>query len=157
MIDNTIDKNISVNVNDYLAPIVNTNSFNMPKIIAGKVMDVHTDEPLQSATVRILDQNGIPTGIGTTTNGDGGFYLDNVQLENLYNKVEFSYVGYTPQRMSPTAAAGNIYLAKVGDTLGEVVIVAKTMSKHKRELIIFALTVLIATLLMVYITKYMKK
>ena len=58
--------------------------------ISGTVVDAISDEPLIGVTVRVGD-------IGTTTDLDGNYRIENVGLERV---IEFSYVGYETQRLS---------------------------------------------------------
>lgn len=123
--------------------------------IKGRVFDATNDEPLQDASVVLMDK-ATTTKTGTRTSSDGSFTLDSPLLDDLYCKVAISYVGYETLLLSPSGANADIYLGRGSDATGgelPTVTVWATLKKKKREFLVFALSVIIASLLIVYISK----
>lgn len=120
--------------------------------INGRVLDAKTDEPLENASV-VVYEKGILTQTGTRTNIDGRFVLNSILLDDLYNKVNVSYVGYEPVTLSAMSANTDIYLTRKGETMDVVTVWAKIIKNRKNEILVFALTVVIASLLIIYISK----
>lgn len=72
---------------------------------------------LQGASVWVLNAEGLPTTLQTSTGENGEFVLRNVPADAL---LLISYVGYEPYRIRATANLGNIILRTVSAQLEEV-------------------------------------
>jgi len=66
-----------------------TYSQNITQIVKGKVFDKTTQEPLMGVNIIVLNSSPI---IGTTTNFEGNFILDNVPVGR--QSIQFSMIGY---------------------------------------------------------------
>jgi hypothetical protein len=119
--------------------------------ISGRVIDYKTDTPLENASV-VIQSNNVNTAVGTRTNSKGEFTLDSPLLDNLYNKVAVSYVGYDPVVLSPSAANSDVYLMIKGETLAPVTVWAK-IRNYKLEIVGVIVFTIVVVLLMVYIPK----
>ncbi len=87
----------------FFISIVNINAQNY---ISGRIIDEDTNEPLVGVQVFIKDLN-----IGTTTNEDGFFQLNN--LKNNSYKIIFTYLGYAQVDKSvdvPSGESKNIFI-----------------------------------------------
>lgn len=118
--------------------------------ISGRVLDNKTETPLQSASITVL-VNEKPSSTGTITNSKGEFTLDSPLLNNLYNKVLISYIGYESVTLSATSANTDIYIVRKGEELEPVVIIGKR--RLKLDIITIIIFAVITTLLIKYISK----
>lgn len=83
--------------------------------VTGKVLD-EKGEPVIGASIKVAG-----TGLGTITDFDGNFTLNNVPEGK---KIEISYIGYVSQTVEPKGNTPlNIKLAEDNKTLDEVVVV----------------------------------
>jgi hypothetical protein len=123
--------------------------------IQGKILDYSDETPLQGASIVVTDQYGKPTGAGATANENGTFTIESNQLDNPYNKVAISFVGYNTETMQPASAIGDIFLTREGQTLDAVIVTAKRISKEVLTLR-FALVVLFVVLFIYLSSKYFK-
>lgn len=90
--------------------------------IKGKIID-ERGEPLPGATIQIKG-----TIIGTTSDFDGNYYLQNIPADAL--SLIFSYVGFAAQVIEISdQTVINITLKDAGNTLEEIVVVGYTKQK----------------------------
>lgn len=92
--------------------------------IKGEIIDSGNDKPLIGATVAVLDANGVPTGDGVITDGNGQFNIDSLNLDQPGSQVQISFLGYQKQILQPGNAQGNIYLKPESIGLNEFMITA---------------------------------
>jgi hypothetical protein len=121
----------------------------------GQVLDYKTDQPLPSASVTVIDKNGA-TLTGQTADSEGKFIIESSALDNPYNKVIFSYVGYQPETIIPSPGFQGIYLVKAGETLSPVEVVAKIAKSNKKEIIKIILQSVLAIVFMAIAAKLFK-
>ena len=93
--------------------------------ITGKIVNKSTGEPMDFVTIQLLDANGKPLAIGTSTDLDGNFVLPNVTDGKYILKV--SNIGSVDQERPVTIAGENIvvpdiHLADDAKLLQEVVV-----------------------------------
>ena len=90
------------------------------------VRDSQTGEPIPYASVEITDQQGVYLGAGASTDGNGNFSIDSLQMQQGsfmrissvgYKTVSFPYDQYSILRIFP--------ITKQSTVLDEVVITAK--------------------------------
>lgn len=62
---------------------------NLTQTVRGKILDMDSKNPLTGATVKIVGSNPL---IGTTTDLDGNFRLENIPVGRI--TLELSYIGY---------------------------------------------------------------
>ena len=74
--------------------------------ITGKVFNKSTGEPMDFVTIQLLDKNGKPLAIGTSTDLDGNFILQNVNDGNYILKV--SNIGSVDQERPIVISGENI-------------------------------------------------
>ncbi|MCH5240032.1 MAG: TonB-dependent receptor [Muribaculaceae bacterium] len=79
--------------------------------ISGKVFNKSTGEPMDFVTVQLLDAKGKPLAIGTATDLDGSFVLQNVNDGNYI--VKFSNIGSVEQERPVQVSGANIVLDDV--------------------------------------------
>ena len=79
--------------------------------IQGKVVNKSTGEPMDFVTVQLLDTNGKPLAIGTSTDLDGNFLLQNVSDGNYILKV--SNIGSVEQERPVTISGGNVEIPEI--------------------------------------------
>lgn len=88
--------------------------------ITGTITEADTDEPLPGASIQLTE-----TGVGTATDVDGNFRIENVSPGE--KAVRVSFVGYRPVERSVTVEAGetvtlNVSLQTAARELSEVVV-----------------------------------
>lgn len=93
--------------------------------ISGKVTNKSTGEPMDFVTVQLLDEKGKPLAIGTSTDLDGNFVLQNVG-DGKYI-VKFTNIGSVEQERLVVISGSNvvldeIHLADDAKVLQEVVV-----------------------------------
>lgn len=93
--------------------------------IAGRVVDAINKEPLPSASIAVTNSFYEPVGPGTVADESGNFSLDSSELNNPYNMVLVSFVGYREAVLSPTQANGEIALNASDASLQSVIVTAK--------------------------------
>lgn len=76
--------------------------------VSGKVINKSTGEPMDFVTVQLLDSKGKPLAIGTSTDLDGNFILNNVKDGNYIVKI--SNIGSIDQERPITISGANIWL-----------------------------------------------
>jgi TonB-linked SusC/RagA family outer membrane protein len=95
--------------------------------ITGRVTDANTRETLPSATVRILG-----TTTGTVTDMDGNYSIMTISADDI---LEFSYVGYTTQKVKPGSnKVVNIALTQDAKTIEGIIITAIGIKAEKKSL-----------------------
>jgi len=123
--------------------------------ITGKVLDVTDNQPLGGTSLTVYNPDGTNSKTGTVALEDGTFILDSTILDKVGAKVGFSFVGYEPVKLSIAYSKGDVYMSRVGDSLGEVVVTAKMNSK-KPVLIAGFASVMIISLLIILFSKLFK-
>jgi len=91
-------------------------------IVKGRVVD-SLGNPLQGASVRVLDAEGRRTTLQTKTDDDGYFELRNVP-EGY--QLEFSYIGHVTITIMAAAEVGTVELQAVPSELEEVEVMVNT-------------------------------
>ena len=119
--------------------------------ISGKVFDNKDEIPIPNVSITLLVDEK-PSTVGTITNSKGEFILDSPLLDNLYNKVVISHVGYQNVSLSPSAANANIYMVAKGEDLPIVVVIGK-LRLNKLDIIALVFFAVITTILIKYIPK----
>jgi hypothetical protein len=123
--------------------------------IIGKVLDVNDNQPLGGASLMVYNPDGTNSKTGTIALEDGSFVLDSNILDKVGAKVGFSFVGYEPVKLSVAYSKDNVYLSRVGDSLGAVIVTAKMNSK-KPVLIAGLVLILIIALMIILFAKLFK-
>ena len=95
--------------------------------VSGVVIAADDESPIVGATVMVVG-----TTIGTTTDVDGRFRIDNVPVTAKTIKV--SYVGMTSQEVAITKGEIKIVLGLNSELLDEVVVTALGISRNERSL-----------------------
>lgn len=95
--------------------------------VRGRVVD-SLGNPLEGASIRILNATGDWTGIQGKTNQDGYFAFKDVPEDAL---LEISYVGFLQQTIQAAADVGSIVLKAVLSELDEVVITGYSAERKK--------------------------
>ncbi|SKB62492.1 TonB-linked outer membrane protein, SusC/RagA family [Parapedobacter luteus] len=90
--------------------------------VRGRVVDSLGD-PLEGASVRVLNIEGKRTTLQTLTGGDGYFLLRNVPEGAV---LEVTFVGYVAQQVSAISNVGTIVLKAVPNELEEVEVMVST-------------------------------
>jgi len=110
---------------------LNLSAQDLTQTIKGKIVDIDLQIPLPGATVVILDSDPL---IGSTTDLDGYFRLENVPLERY--DLQISYIGYEPYIISELEVGSgkevivNVGLKEASVSLGEVVVKADQDKKE---------------------------
>ncbi|SHK81282.1 conserved hypothetical protein [Chitinophaga jiangningensis] len=89
--------------------------------VSGVVTDGTTSQPMPGVTVRVKGRT-----IGTTTDAQGRFKLQQPAGNNL---LEFSYIGYERQELSPASAAF-VYMIPITTSLNETVVVSNGITNE---------------------------
>lgn len=112
-----------------LCAILITTQMIHAEIIAGRVRDKQTGEPVGFGSVRILH-----TGAGTTTAANGSFHLD-IPLNKNSSRIVISALGYQNDTLYVSALAANpeILLTPVANSLNDVVITGTSKGMHVKE------------------------
>lgn len=97
--------------------------------VRGRVVDT-LGNPLEGASVRVLNVAGKRTSLQTVTNRDGMFVLENVP-ENAY--LEISFMGYVTKKIRSASDVGRIVLQVIRNTVEEVEINAGYYKVRDRE------------------------
>lgn len=98
---------------------------NQPTVISGQVVEGQSQQPLEYATVKLLDADTEQLLTGTTTDADGTFALETDQ-ENVY--LEVGFIGFVTtkitalNRRNGKAYVGTVALAEDTETLDEVLV-----------------------------------
>ena len=98
---------------------------NRPTTISGQVVEGQSQQPLEYATVKLLDAATDELLTGTTTGADGTFVLESA-AENVY--LEVGFMGFITTRFTELnrrngkAYLGTIALAEDTETLDEVLV-----------------------------------
>ena len=79
--------------------------------ITGKILNKSTGEPMDFVTVQLLDSNGKPLAIGTSSDLDGNFILQNVADGNYILKV--SNIGSVDQERQIRISGQNIIVPDI--------------------------------------------
>tara|TARA_R110002096_G_scaffold6222_1_gene28709 strand:+ start:1921 stop:4296 length:2376 start_codon:yes stop_codon:yes gene_type:complete len=109
--------------------------------ITGKVMDAVSNQPIEYATISILDKSTNTPITGTVSNMEGHFAV-NTDAENFY--IEISYIGYTTKTFKTFSISKNtvdlkvVVLSEDLQALGEVIVRAeKSQTEFKLDKRIF--------------------
>ena len=98
---------------------------NQPTVISGQVVEKQSQQPLEYATVKLLDADTEQLITGTTTGADGTFVLE-AEDENVY--LEVGFIGFVTtkitelNRRNGKAYLGAIALSEDTETLDEVLV-----------------------------------
>lgn len=103
------------------APALQQDSRVKSNKFSGQVVDAKTGEPIIGVTVKVKGTN-----IGTVTDIDGRFSIGATGKSPV---LVFSYVGYSPQEVKPTAGNMEIRLKEDSMQLDEVVVVGFGVQK----------------------------
>lgn len=103
------------------APALQQDSRVKSNKFSGQVVDAKTGEPIIGVTVKVKGTN-----IGTVTDIDGRFSINAAGKSPI---LMFSYVGYSPQEVKPTAGNMEIRLKEDSMQLDEVVVVGFGVQK----------------------------
>ncbi len=96
-----------------------------PTVISGQVVEGHSQQPLEYATVKLLDTDTEQLLTGTTTGADGTFVLEATET-NVY--LEVGFIGFVTTRITELnrrngkAYVGTVALAEDTETLDEVLV-----------------------------------
>lgn len=92
------------------------------------------DKPLENGSVIITDQDGKPLGPGTKTDDKGFFSIDDPLLARSDVRLQFSYAGLRPVRLTANEVdeAMYIYLEESPTGLAPVAVVAKVKKKKPK-------------------------
>ena len=104
------------------APALQQDSRVKSNKFSGQVVDAKTGEPIIGVTVKVKGTN-----IGTVTDIDGRFSIGAAGKSPV---LVFSYVGYSPQEVKPTAGNMEIRLKEDSMQLDEVVVVGFGVQKR---------------------------
>ncbi len=98
---------------------------NQPTVISGQVVEKQSQQPLEYATVKLLDADTEQLITGTTTGADGTFVLE-AEDERVY--LEIGFIGFVTtkitelNRRNGKAYLGTIALSEDTETLDEVLV-----------------------------------
>lgn len=106
--------------------------------IRGRVIDVTNLEPLQGASITVVDAAGNYLGAGTATDAAGLFLLTSDKIEG--NKILISNVGYSAVLYEPSLLTQDldISLSPGASELPEVVVTASKKNKWIFPVVVLA-------------------
>lgn len=117
------------NINS-LSNQLNTSIQNLQQQIIQGVVTNSKGEPLEGATVQLLDAQGKTTPIQTKTNQKGEFILRGIE-EN--SPLEIRYIGHHSVRIFAKSNIGNIKLSPIISELSEVEIVSTGIFSRRKD------------------------
>lgn len=100
--------------------------------ISSFVVDSSNGQPIDGASVFIIDPSGKSLGKGVVASSDGGFELSSTLLDTAGNKVRITAVDYDTQDISPANFPDEVGMDVSADTLGTVDFVFKRVKKVAR-------------------------
>ena len=111
---------------NYIMVVEDTTKQQVSKVIRGAIVDVD-QQPIIGVTIFVEGTN-----IGTTTNVEGAYTLENITVGSV---VDVSYIGYTTQQF--TVVTGDVYditLLQNSEMLDDVVVTALGIKREQKAL-----------------------
>jgi hypothetical protein len=93
------------------------------------VIDADTEDPIQDATIYLLNSDGTRNKVLATTDVEGTFEFE---APAFGSKVEIDFPGYSPTVLDPAYIWNRIALTPESSNTGENVIVKNTRGKIKK-------------------------
>ncbi|MBE0647111.1 MAG: TonB-dependent receptor [Bacteroidales bacterium] len=115
-----------------------------PGVVTGRILDAHSQQPVEYANVLLMDTVSGKLVSGNVTDSNGFFRLDNVPFGSY--ALEYSFIGYGKNRKGPVTVSRKTASIEMGDlildpsafTMNEVTIIAeKTMMINKIDRKVF--------------------